>query len=47
MFVNLYGLGAVRTITPMGTTLQFPVGAEANQKALTLAVWGPWGTGLL
>ncbi len=47
LFVNLYGLGAVRTITPMGTTLQFPVGAEANQKALTLAIWGPWGTGLL
>ncbi len=47
LFVNLYGLGAVRTITPMGTTLQFPVGAEKNQKAMTLAIWGPWGSGLL
>ena len=47
MFVNLYGRGTVRTITPQGVTLQYPVGAELHEKAMTLAIWGPWGSGLL
>ena len=47
MFVNLYGRGAVRTITPLGVTIQYVVGPEVNEKAMTLAIWGPWGSGLL
>lgn len=47
MFVNLYGRGTARTITPLGVTVQHVVGPELHEKAMTLAIWGPWGSGLL
>jgi uncharacterized protein len=47
LFVNLYGRSAVRTITPYGVSLLYPVGPEEHERALTLAIWGPWGSGLL
>jgi secreted PhoX family phosphatase len=47
LFVNIYGRSSVRTLQPYKSPLQFPVGPEKGEKALTLAIWGPWGSGLL
>ena len=47
MFVNLFGRDTARTITPLGVTVQYVVGPELHEKAMTLAIWGPWGSGLL
>ncbi|MBM3794356.1 MAG: DUF839 domain-containing protein [Acidobacteria bacterium] len=47
MFLNIYGRSTVRTSTRYGTVRQIPIGSEAQDKALTVAIWGPWGTGLL
>ena len=47
LFLNLYGRGSVRTTTLIGSGLLYPIGAEGNEKALTIAIWGPWGSGLL
>ncbi len=47
LFVNIYGRATVRTVQPYKSPIQFPVGPEWREKALTLAIWGPWGSGLL
>jgi len=47
LFVNIYGRSTVRTTTPYRRATLLPVGSELQEKALTLAIWGPWGTGLL
>jgi secreted PhoX family phosphatase len=47
LFVNMYGRATIRTSTRYGTTLVLPIGSEVHEKALTLAIWGPWGQGLL
>lgn len=47
LFVNIYGRATVRTSTRYGSARVFPVGSETREKALTLAIRGPWGTGLL
>lgn len=47
LFVNIYGRSSVRTVQPYRSPVQIPVGQEKHEKALTLAIWGPWGTGLL
>jgi secreted PhoX family phosphatase len=47
LFVNLYGRPTVRTVTPYGDPILAPVGPESHERALTLAIWGPWGSGLL
>ncbi len=47
LFVNIYGRSTVRTVQPYKSAVQVPVGAEKREKALTLAIWGPWGSGLL
>jgi hypothetical protein len=47
LFVNIYGRSSVRTVQPYKSSLLNPIGAEAREKALTLAIWGPWGTGLI
>jgi len=47
LFMNLYGRSTVRTATPWGSPVAHPIGSEVGEKALTLAIWGPWGRGLL
>ena len=47
LFVNIYGRATVRTTRPYKSPLEVPIGAELREKALTLAIWGPWGKGLL
>ncbi len=47
MFVNLYGRGTVRTTQPYKSPVLIPVASEERELALTLAIWGPWGSGLL
>lgn len=47
LFMNLYGRSTVRTATPWGSPVAHPIGSEVGEKALTLAIWGPWGSGLL
>jgi len=47
LFVNIYGRSSVRTVTLYKLTEVYPVGPERHEVALTLAIWGPWGTGLL
>ncbi|MBM3813856.1 MAG: DUF839 domain-containing protein [Acidimicrobiia bacterium] len=47
LFVNVYGRSSVRTVQAYRSPIQFPIGAEQREKALTLAIWGPWGAGLL
>jgi hypothetical protein len=47
LFVNIYGRATVRTVQPYRSPVLLPAGGELREKALTLAIWGPWGTGLL
>lgn len=47
LFVNIYGRSSVRTVQPYKSNLLSVIGAETREKALTLAIWGPWGTGLI
>lgn len=47
LFVNLYGRGSVRTVTPYRSPVQIPVGPERFERAATVAIWGPWGAGPL
>ena len=47
MFVNIYGRSTVRTTQPYKNPLQEPIGSELHEKGLTLAIWGPWASGLL
>jgi hypothetical protein len=37
----------VRTTQPYKSPLQIPVGPEKRERALTLAIWGPWAAGPL
>ncbi len=47
MFVNLFGRSTVRTTQPFRSPVLIPVGPEKRERALTVAIWGPWGSGLL
>jgi secreted PhoX family phosphatase len=47
LFVNQYGLSAVRTTLPYKSPVQIPVGPERFQRAATVAISGPWGSGPL
>jgi secreted PhoX family phosphatase len=47
LFVNIYGRSTVRTASVYGQLEVLPIGSEEREKAMTLAIWGPWGTGLL
>ena len=47
LFVIVYGRATVRTACRYGTTPVIPIGSEVREKAFTLAIWGPWGQGLL
>lgn len=47
LFVNQYGRSTVRTTTPANAPMQIPVGPERFERAATLAIWGPWGSGPL
>ncbi len=47
LFVNIYGRSSVRTIQPYRSPVLVPAGSELHEKGLTLAIWGPWGSGLL
>ena len=47
LFVNLFGRSTVRTIQPFRSAVQIPVGPERHERAATVAIWGPWGSGPL
>ena len=47
LFVNIYGRGTLRTTSIYGQLQVLPLGSEVREKALTLAIRGPWGQGLL
>ncbi|MBM3761354.1 MAG: DUF839 domain-containing protein [Acidobacteria bacterium] len=47
LFVNIYGRSTIRTTQPYKSPLLVPIGSEFGEKAMTLAIWGPWGKGLL
>jgi hypothetical protein len=47
LFVNIYGRSTVRTVQPYRSPVLIPVGPEGRERALTLAIWGPWKSGLL
>jgi secreted PhoX family phosphatase len=52
LFVNLFGRLTTRTLTPYAPgpvtgPSQTPVMGEISEQALTLAIWGPWRSGLL
>ncbi len=47
LFVNIYGRATVRSSSRYGATATIPIASESHEKALTLAIWGPWGQGLL
>jgi uncharacterized protein len=48
MFANIIGRSSWRTVQPDSVnTLRIPVDAEQYQRACTLAIWGPWRSGLL
>jgi secreted PhoX family phosphatase len=47
LFVNLYGRSTVRTTQPYRSPVQIPVGPEHFERAATVAIWGPWGSGPL
>jgi uncharacterized protein len=47
LFVNLYGRSNMRTVTPYRSPVQIPVGPERFERAATVAIWGPWGSGPL
>lgn len=53
LFVNLFGRLTTRTLSPYtppgpitGPT-QVPIVGESSELAMTLAIWGPWASGLL
>jgi secreted PhoX family phosphatase len=47
LFVNIYGRSTIRTAQAYKSPVLTPIGAELREKALTLAIWGPWGRGLI
>jgi hypothetical protein len=47
LFVNLFGRLTVRTLFPFRAAIQKPIMAEKSELAVTLAIWGPWRSGLL
>ncbi|MBA3442169.1 MAG: DUF839 domain-containing protein [Pyrinomonadaceae bacterium] len=47
LFVNIYGRSTVRTTQPYKSPVLIPIGPEKRERALTLAIWGPWRSGLL
>ncbi len=47
LFVNIYGRSTVRTTQPYKSPVLIPTGPEQRERALTLAIWGPWRSGLL
>jgi secreted PhoX family phosphatase len=47
LFVNLYGRGSVRTVTPYRSPVQLPLAPERYERAATVAIWGPWKSGPL
>ena len=47
LFVNVYGRATVRTTSVYGRLEVLPIGSEDREKALTFAITGPWGSGLL
>jgi hypothetical protein len=54
LFVNLFGRLTARTVSPFGATVQTPLleffpdrPFEKSEQAVTLAIWGPWRSGLL
>jgi uncharacterized protein len=48
MFANIIGRSSWRTVQPNDVnTLRIAVDPERYQRACTLAIWGPWGSGLL
>ncbi len=47
LFVNLYGRSSVRTTLPYKSPLLIPIGPETRERAMTLAIWGPWRSGPL
>lgn len=46
LFVNLFGRLTTRTVAPY-QSVQIPINFEKSEQALTLAIWGPWRSGLL
>jgi secreted PhoX family phosphatase len=47
LFVNPYGRSTVRTVQLYRSVVLYPTGAEMREKAMTLAIWGPWQSGLI
>jgi uncharacterized protein len=47
LFLNLYGRSTVRTTQPYKSPLLIPIGLESRERAMTLAIWGPWRSGPL
>jgi secreted PhoX family phosphatase len=47
LFVNVYGRATVRTTQVYKRPLMTILGPERRERALTLAIWGPWNSGLL
>jgi secreted PhoX family phosphatase len=48
MFANIYGRSSCRTVQPdNANALRVLVDPEQYQRACTLAIWGPWRSGLL
>jgi secreted PhoX family phosphatase len=48
LFVNLFGRLTTRTLTPFRAPVQIPLELpEESERAMTLAIWGPWRSGLL
>lgn len=47
LFVNIYGRSSVRTTQPYKSPVLIPVGPEKRERAVTIAMWGPWGSGPL
>lgn len=47
LFVNLYGRGTVRTTQPYKSPVLLPIESERRERAMTLAIWGPWKSGAL
>jgi secreted PhoX family phosphatase len=47
LFINIYGRATVRTTQVFRRPLQTILGPEKRERALTLAIWGPWTSGLI
>lgn len=47
LFVNIYGRSSVRATLPYKSPMQIILGPERHELATTLAIWGPWNSGLL